>query len=207
MVSSFLEIGLEAAKRWQELTAGERPWIRIGTALCGEAAGAFEVADAVEAALESQGVSATVSRVGCLGLCFAEPILDVQLPGGHRIFYGNVDSASVSEIISTHVAGGTQITAKALGYLAQEGSTAPVPDGIPDLNKHPMKSWENRIVLRNAGNIDPLDIYQYIANGGYQALHKSLTELNREETLNEVKASGLRGRGGAAFPTDRKSVV
>ena len=204
MVSSFLEIGLEAAKRWQELTAGERPWIRIGTALCGEAAGAFEVADAVEAALESQGVSATVSRVGCLGLCFAEPILDVQLPGGHRIFYGNVDSASVSEIISTHVAGGTQITAKALGYLAQEGSTAPVPDGIPDLNKHPMKSWENRIVLRNAGNIDPLDIYQYIANGGYQALHKSLTELNREETLNEVKASGLRGRGGAAFPTATK---
>ena len=204
MVSSFLEIGLEAAKRWQELTAGDRPWIRIGTALCGEAAGAFEVADAVEAALESQGVSATVSRVGCLGLCFAEPILDVQLPGGHRIFYGNVDSASVSEIISTHVAGGTQITAKALGYLAQEGSTAPVPDGIPDLNKHPMKSWENRIVLRNAGNIDPLDIYQYIANGGYQALHKSLTELNREETLNEVKASGLRGRGGAAFPTATK---
>jgi NADH:ubiquinone oxidoreductase subunit F (NADH-binding) len=110
----------------------------------------------------------------------------------------------VSEIISTHVAGGTQITAKALGYLAQEGSTAPVPDGIPDLNKHPMKSWENRIVLRNAGNIDPLDIYQYIANGGYQALHKSLTELNREETLNEVKASGLRGRGGAAFPTATK---
>ena len=204
MVSSFLEIGLEAAKRWQELTAGDRPWIRIGTALCGEAAGAFEVADAVEAALESQGVSATVSRVGCLGLCFAEPILDVQLPGGHRIFYGNVDSASVSEIISTHVAGGTQITAKALGYLAQEGSTAPVPDGIPDLNKHPMKSWENRIVLRNAGNIDPLDIYQYIANGGYQALHKSLTDLNREETLNEVKASGLRGRGGAAFPTATK---
>ncbi len=204
MVSSFLEIGLEAAKRWQELTAGDRPWIRIGTALCGEAAGAFEVADAVEAALESQGVSATVSRVGCLGLCFAEPILDVQLPGGHRIFYGNVDSESVSEIISTHVAGGTQITAKALGYLAQEGSTAPVPDGIPDLNKHPMKSWENRIVLRNAGNIDPLDIYQYIANGGYQALHKSLTELNREETLNEVKASGLRGRGGAAFPTATK---
>jgi len=204
MASSFLEIGLEAAKRWQELTAGDRPWIRISTALCGEAAGAFEVADAVEAALESQGVSATVSRVGCLGLCFAEPILDVQLPGGHRIFYGNVDSASVSEIISTHVAGGTQITAKALGYLAQEGSTAPVPDGIPDLNKHPMKSWENRIVLRNAGNIDPLDIYQYIANGGYQALHKSLTELNREETLNEVKASGLRGRGGAAFPTATK---
>ena len=204
MPSSFLEIGLEAGKRWQELNAGERPWIRIGTALCGEAAGAFEIADAVEAALENQGVAATVSRVGCLGLCFAEPLLDVQLPGGHRIFYANVDTESVSEIISAHVVGGVPVTAKALGYIAQEGSTAPVPDGIPDLNQHPMKAWENRIVLRNAGNIDPFDIYQYIANGGYQALHKSLTELNREETLNEVKASGLRGRGGAAFPTATK---
>ena len=204
MPSSFLEIGLEAGNRWQELTAGERPWIRIGTALCGEAAGAFEVADAVEKALTDQGVSAQVSRVGCLGLCFAEPLLDIQLPGGHRIFYGNVDAESVPEIVSAHVSGGTPITAKALGYLAEEGRTAPPPDGIPDLNQHPMKAWETRVVLRNAGNIDPMDIYQYIANGGYQALHKALTNLNREETLDEVKASGLRGRGGAAFPTATK---
>ena len=81
MPNSFLEVGLEAGRRWQELNAGQRPWIRIGTALCGEAAGAFEVADAVESALESQGVSAEFSRVGCLGLCFAEPLLDIQLPG------------------------------------------------------------------------------------------------------------------------------
>jgi len=101
MPSSFLEVGLEAEKRWQELIVGERPWIRIGTALCGEAAGAFEVAGAVEAELASQGVSAEVSRVGCLGLCFAEPLLDVQLPGGHRIFYGNVSTGDVAEIVSS----------------------------------------------------------------------------------------------------------
>ena len=198
--SSFLEISEEAAKRWEALNAGERPWIRIGTAICGEAAGAFAVADAVETELESQGVSAEVSRVGCLGLCFAEPLLDVQLPGGHRVFYGNVDVDDVSEIVSAHVSGGKSVTAKALGYLPQEGSDAPVPDGIPDLNQHPMRIWEDRIVLRNHGNIDPMDIYQYVANGGYQALHKSLNELNREQTLDEVKASGLRGRGVAASP-------
>ena len=113
MVLSFVEIGLEADSRWQELTAGQRPWIRIGTALCGEAAGAFEVADALEMALADQSVSAEVSRVGCLGLCFAEPLLDVQLPGGHRVFYGNVDAESVSEIVSVHVAGGTPIVSKA----------------------------------------------------------------------------------------------
>ncbi|MDA0263198.1 MAG: NADH-quinone oxidoreductase subunit F [Chloroflexi bacterium] len=201
MASSFVEIGVEAARRWEELVAGDRPWIRIGTALCGEAAGAFEVATAVEAALEGQGVSAQVSRVGCLGLCFAEPLLDVQLPGGHRVFYGNVRPEDVAEIVSAHVSGGTPVAGKALGYLPGEESDAPLPDGIPDLNQHPMRVWENRIALRNAGNIDPMDIYQYIANGGYKALNKALGSLTSQETLEEVKASGLRGRGGAAFPT------
>ena len=103
MASSFSEIGQDAQRRWQELVAGEKPWIRIGTALCGEAAGAFELVDDVESELATQGVLAQVSRVGCLGLCFAEPLMDVQLPGGHRIFYGNVLSDDIAEIISTHV--------------------------------------------------------------------------------------------------------
>ena len=204
MASSFLEIGLEARNRWQELIAGEKPWIRIGTALCGEAAGAFEVADAVELELAHQAVSAQVSRVGCLGLCFAEPLMDVQLPGGHRVFYGNVSPNDVAEIVSSHVSGGAPVAGRALGYIVEESSDAPLPDGIPDLNQHPMRVWENRIVLRNSGNIDPLDIYQYVANGGYQALHKALIDLDREQTLEEVKSSGLRGRGGAAFPTATK---
>ncbi len=204
MASSFLEIGLEAGNRWRELIAGEKPWIRIGTALCGEAAGAFEVAEAVELELANQAVLAQVSRVGCLGLCFAEPLMDVQLPGGHRVFYGNVSPNDVAEIVSSHVLGGAPVAGRALGYIAEESSDAPLPDGIPDLNQHPMRVWENRIVLRNSGNIDPLDIYQYVANGGYQALHKALIDLDREQTLEEVKSSGLRGRGGAAFPTATK---
>ena len=204
MASNFLEIGQDARRRWQELVAGERAWIRIGTALCGEAAGAFEIADYMESELATQGVSAQVSRVGCLGLCFAEPLIDVQLPGGHRIFYGNVSSDDVAEIVSTHVLGGAPDVTRALGYILEPGSDAPLPDGIPELNQHPMRIWENRIVLRNAGNIDPLDIYQYVANGGYQALHKALIDLDQGQTLEEVKASGLRGRGGAAFPTATK---
>ena len=204
MAPSFLEVGIEAARRWQELTDGERPWIRIGTALCGEAAGADAVVAALETALETQGVAAQVSLVGCLGLCFAEPLLDVQLPGGHRVFYGNVDPENVAEIVASHVSGGSPVKSLALGYLAQEDSGEPLPEGIPDLNQHPMRVSENRIALRNAGNIDPMDIYQYVANGGYQALHKTLTNLTREEALEEVKTSGLRGRGGAAFPTATK---
>ncbi len=75
------DIAAEAQTRWQTLNAGDRPWIRVGAALCGKAAGCDEVLGAIEAAISSRNLTAQVSRVGCLGLCFAEPLLDVQLPG------------------------------------------------------------------------------------------------------------------------------
>ena len=87
----------------------------------------------------------------------------------------------------------------ALGQLGEQAIA-----GISDLNQHPMRAKENRVAMRNVGNIDPGDIYQYVATGGYQALHKSLTEMTPGETLEQVNISGLRGRGGAAFPTATK---
>jgi len=209
MVLSFQDINSQAATRWQGLTAGDRPWVRVGTALCGEAAGCDDVLDALASALERHGVEANVSRVGCLGLCFAEPLLDVQFPNGPRIFYGNVTPDSVEEIVATHLSQGKPLASLALGYLsnpesAPGSSNQDPPDGIPDLNLHPMRALENRIALRNAGNIDPGDIYQYLAVGGYQALHKALTTMTPEETVNEVATAGLRGRGGAAFPAATK---
>ncbi len=218
MASSFQEIVVEAQTRWQDLTFGDRPWIRIGTALCGKAAGCDSVLAAIESALESQGAQANISQVGCIGLCFAEPLVDVQLPGGPRIFYGNVTPEIVERIVANHVAGGVPDAELALGYLPgalddlqgtstevegpQEGHNP--PEGIPNLDQHPMRAMETRIVLRNSGNIDPMDIYQYVANGGYRALEKALTEMTAEETLNQVADSGLRGRGGAAFSTGTK---
>jgi NADH-quinone oxidoreductase subunit F len=196
---SFEEITAEAQRRWQSLTAGERPWIRVGTALCGKAAGCDAVLAALDSALRQHGVSAQVSQVGCLGLCFAEPLVDVQLPGGPRVFYGNVTPETAEEIASSHLVQGRPVDHLALGYVGQESI-----EGIPDLNQHPMRARETRIALRNAGNIDPGDIYQYIANGGYQALHKALTTMTSEETLEQVNVSGLRGRGGAAFATGTK---
>ena len=93
----------ESRARWQSLTSGELPWIRVGSALCGEAAGANEVVDAVENSLTNRGIKAQLSKVGCIGLCFAEPILDIQLPGQSRVFYGNVTSESVDKIIESHL--------------------------------------------------------------------------------------------------------
>ncbi|MCE2501498.1 MAG: SLBB domain-containing protein [Dehalococcoidia bacterium] len=197
----FAAILAEAQRRWNDLTAGDRPWIRVGTGLAGEAAGGFEVVGAVNAALAEQQVAANVSEVGTLGLCFAEPLLDVQMPNGPRVFYQRVTPQIAETIISQHVAGGTPIARYAIGYLGDGNSAL---DGIPNLSEHPMMALQQRIALRNAGNIDPSDLYQYIANGGYSALNKALTEMTPQDTLGEVRTSGLRGRGGAAFPAGVK---
>ena len=206
MSASFPELETEAARRWSEISASGRPWVRVGTALCGQAAGGEEVADALREAVKRHGADALVTEVGCLGLCFAEPLVDVQFPGGPRVFYGNVSPESADEIVAGHVAGGAPVTHLALGYLqtGEQDDGFQLLAGMPDLSLHPMRAWENRIALRNAGNIDPFDIHQYIANGGYQALNKALTAMTPAETLQEVNASGLRGRGGAAFPTATK---
>ena len=207
MAPSFQEIDAEAQDRWLELTAGDRPWIRIGTALCGQAAGCEPVLAAIEDALRSRGLAANASRVGCLGLCYAEPLVDVQLPGGPRIFYGNVTPEDAEKIVASHVALGTPVEDLAIGYLASgidPLEAAKAASGVQDLDRHPMRLWETRIALRNAGNIDPKDIHQYVATGGYQALHQALTGMTPAETLEQVALSGLRGRGGAAFPTGTK---
>jgi len=207
LAASFREIVAEAQSHWQDLAVGGLPWIRIGSAMCGKAAGCDPVSAAIESALEKHGVAANFSQVGCIGLCFAEPLVDVQIPGGPRVFYGNVSAESVERIIASHIVAGTPESSLALGYLADGAASETGPSissGIPDLNLHPMRVLEERIVLRNAGTIDPMDIYQYIANGGYRALDKALTEMTAADTLEQVATSGLRGRGGAAFSTATK---
>ena len=207
MPPSFQEIQAEAQQRWQALTFGDQPWIRVGTAMCGKAAGCDSVVAALESTLKKHGLSAQVSQVGCLGLCFAEPLVDVQFPGGPRVFYGNVTPELAEQIVASHVAKGTPDDDITLGYL-NNGAGSPEETNtifsIPDLDQHPMRASETRIVLRNAGNIDPLDIYQYVANGGYRGLQKALTEMTPAEALEQIATSGLRGRGGAAFSTGTK---
>ena len=199
MAADFFEIQEEARQRWQMLTAGNAPWIRVGTALCGQAAGADLVVETFKSQLESQGLNAQVSRVGCLGLCFAEPLVDVLVPGQARVIYGNIGPEDVQGIVSSHLGQGRPVADLVLGCIGEEVSA-----DLPVLDQHPMKAREQRIALRNAGHIDPLDIYHYVANGGYDALNRALTEMTAAEVLEEVNTSGLRGRGGAAFPAGTK---
>ena len=199
MRNGFQTLQAEADRRWKSLGGDEVPWIRIGTALCGKAAGADAVIKAIHSELEHHGVQATVSEVGCLGMCYAEPLVDITMPNGSRLFYGNVTLSEVPAIIYAHLVRRDPVADLAMGYMGGGGL-----DGCEDLHEHPMMRRQLRIALRNAGTIDPYDIYQYIANGGYGALYKATTQMTPEETLEEVTKSGLRGRGGAAFSTGTK---
>ncbi len=198
-MASYQELKAEADERWIRLTAGDRPWIRIGTAMCGHAAGAYQVIDALRAELASRGVDAEIDEVGCLGICFAEPLVDVLKPGGSRLFFNNVTPDDVPQIVDEYVVNGRVPAGKAIGYLGD----SPI-DGVADLNSLPGMRYQERVALRNAGHIAPDDLYQYIAQGGYSALSKATSEMEPDAVIKEITDSGLRGRGGAAFPTGVK---
>jgi NADH:ubiquinone oxidoreductase subunit F (NADH-binding)/(2Fe-2S) ferredoxin len=197
MASSFAELKEKAQQHQAALEA--RPWIRVGTALCGQAAGALAVVAALQRELARRGIEATLSQVGCIGLCFAEPLVDIQAPGRPRVFYRNVKPAMVPELVEACLVKGEARPDLALGYLGQ----GPV-NNIPPFADLPMWKHQVRIATRNCGTVDPGDIYQYIARGGYGALDKALSQMTPQQVLEEVTKSGLLGRGGAAFPTGTK---
>ncbi len=189
-----------ATQRWQELIDGPDAWIRVGAAMCGHSAGAYDVIDALRSELARRGISARVDEVGCLGICYAEPLVDVKRPGEEsRLFFGGVSPEDAPAIVDSCLANGDASHEKVIGYLGGDA----IGDA-PNLEKLPGIGGQRRIALRNAGHIAPGDIYQYIANGGYAGIHKALTQMTPDEALGEVSESGLRGRGGAAFPTGVK---
>ena len=197
---TYEEIKQTADERWNSLTEGPEPWIRVGTAMCGHSSGAYEVIDALREALESQDIAARIDEVGCLGVCYAEPLVDVLLPGtDSRLFFRNVTPDDVPSIVSSYIGAGELPDDKVFGYLGDD----PI-DGAPNLNEVPGIARQHRIALRNAGNTAPGDIYQYIANGGYAGINKAITQMEPDDVIKEMTDSGLRGRGGAAFPTGIK---
>jgi NADH:ubiquinone oxidoreductase subunit F (NADH-binding)/(2Fe-2S) ferredoxin len=196
MTEAFKQLQQRAQTQWDALH--QRPWVRITTGILAGAAGAEEVVAAFRQELARTGVDATVSEVGTTGLCYAEPIVDIITPGGPRVLYGNVTPDLVPDLIARHVKDGQPIADRALATVDSD-----LP-GVPRREELPMMRKQLRIALRNAGEIDPIELNQYIARGGYEGLDKALSEMTSAEVLQEVKDSGLRGRGGAAFPTGVK---
>ena len=196
MGERFEKLRAEALARQQALEA--QPRIRVGTGICGRAAGALPVLDALRAEAERQTPALAAHEVGCLGLCYAEPLVDVQMPGGPRVFYRNVTPEDIPALLES-VRGGAPRADGAFGTLGA-GEVA----GIGPIEATDQWRHQVRVATRNCGTIDPWDIHQYVAAGGYEALDKAVTSMTPLEVQEEVSASGLRGRGGAAFPTGVK---
>ena len=200
MSTSKLDSRRPAAEAaWRAIEENEQPLIFIGAGSCGRAAGAMQTWEAAEKALGEMGVTARMVEVGCIGPCYLEPLLDVKMPDRPRISYANVDSRKVGRILEGFFKEDEVPTKDVVGHFGEAGEL----DGVPRFFDHPMLKPQVRLVLRNCGVIDPGEIDHYIARGGYKALEDSLSR-PWEEVLDTVKRAGLRGRGGAGFPTWRK---
>ena len=192
---AFREIKNKAELNWEDFQ--NKAYILIGAATCGRAAGALDVIDAFNNELVRRSIQTPVIQVGCIGLCYAEPLVIISKPGSQAIAYHNVTPELVPRLVEGYIAGDDPCLELALGILEGGKEEAPY---IPEL---PRFEHELRLILRRCGYIDPQNIDHYIANGGYHGLEKAL-RIAPEEIVDEVKRSGLRGRGGAGFPTGQK---
>ena len=156
----------------------------VGQGSCGVATGAKKTAAEFEKQIAEKNLGIEVGVTGCVGTCYLEPIVDVYEDNGELTRYVKVQPENVAKIVDEHLVGGTPVAEQAISE-EDKGFTA----------------GQQRIVLRNCGVINPENIDEYIAADGYKAIEKVLKTMSQADVIEEIKASGLRGRGGAGFPT------
>jgi NADH-quinone oxidoreductase subunit F len=186
-----------ADKAWAPLANPSRPLIKVGVATCSRVVGAEETLKAMREGVASRKLEADVVMVGCLGLCYAEPLIEVQLPGKPAVLYQQLMADRVPALLDA-VAAGTMAGPFALAVVGEESA-----GDVPALASLPFWRGQVRRLMAQCGVTDPEQIGHYIAHGGYEGLDKSL-RMDAEAIIKQMLDSGLWGRGGAAFPTGRK---
>jgi len=192
---TFQEIKNRSRSEWEALQSDT--YILIGTATCGRAGGALATLEAFKTELARRETKVEIIEVGCMGLCYAEPLVTISKPDSFRVVYHNITPELVPRLVEGYIMGDDPCLELALGTLEEN------EEGYPYIPELPRFEHELRLILRHCGYIDPQNINHYIANGGYSALDKAL-KLQPENIIKEVESSGLRGRGGAGFPTGQK---
>ena len=143
-MSKYEDLKTEADKLWGNLHNGDSPWIRIGTGMCGQAAGALDVLDAIKSELVRAKLNVRVDEVGCLGLCYAEPIVDILTKDGRRVLFRDVVPEQIESLFDSIFSKDLIPTNNLLGYIGD-----PVT-GAVDLNTIPGISNQQKIALRNS---------------------------------------------------------
>lgn len=206
---------------WNRLYPENEVRITVGLGTCGISAGAQTVFDRMSKKVAEMGLQADVVPVGCAGMCFAEPVVTVSIPGWPRAVYANVDEQTCDAIL-TSLDSGRYSKMKRMGFVyrdwmdafdsfielvddeGDDGSVALEEREPDDIQRLAFNSHQVKRLSSSWGRICPWSIEEYVAEGGYSALKQACLEMDSAAIIDEVDASGLRGRGGAGFPTGEK---
>ena len=185
------------------------PRITVGMGTCGRGNGAESLYHSFSQAVEQSGDDVVLAGVGCFGACFQEPLVSVRLPGNPLVILKKVQANDAGRLL--HDVSKGNLTPDLIYCKIEEWDhiTAHVRYGqgypeVPSWNEVTFFKGQKKIVLRNCGIINPDDIEEYIAVGGYQALYKVLIDANPASVIEQMKISKLRGRGGAGFLAGNK---
>jgi NADH-quinone oxidoreductase subunit F len=203
--------GLETARQagLQKLQPG-KPRIAVGLATCGIAVGGNKVYERLREIIERDGLDIILTKTGCIGYCKEEPLVNITIPEKPLVILHKVTEADAEEIVKQVCKGkvpAEKALCRVLSWDHVTGCTLEYGKGltkIPLYGKVPFFKSQQKVILRDAGLINPEDIGEYIAVGGYAAAMKALIGMDPETIIKEVEKSGLRGRGGAGFPTGLK---
>jgi len=156
------------------------------------------ILERIKTLLAEKGLDSEVKalKTGCFGLCQKGPIVAIH---PDNVFYSHVKVEDVDEIIEEHIYKGRPVERLMLHDVDEQ-----TKQKVFDIDKIKFYAKQKRIALRNCGLINPEDINEYIARDGYEALGKVITQITPQMVIDEIKASGLRGRGGGGFPTGKK---
>jgi len=185
------------------------PRVAIGMGTCGRGNGAEGLYHAFAQAIESSATNVVLAPVGCFGCCFQEPVVNVRVPGHPLVILRRVPASDAARVLHDLTEGHLSPDLIYCKIEEWDHITGHLRYGqgypeVPAWNETMYFKEQKKIVLRNCGLINPDDIEEYIAVGGYQALYKVLIDANPAGVLEQLKASKLRGRGGAGYSTGNK---
>ncbi|MBN1411400.1 MAG: 4Fe-4S binding protein [Spirochaetales bacterium] len=180
--------------------------IAVQAGTCGIASGAQEIFDFLSGQVSSGKF--VLSRTGCIGLCKREPMVNVSVPGSVTVVYADMTKKLTEELLKSWIKGETPVKNSLMtlddALYANPLKDLKLPSGHAKYRDIPFYKKQEKIALRNSGFINPHNLSEYIARGGFYTLFDVLNGQDSDKIIDEIETSGLRGRGGGGFPTGRK---